>query len=280
MHPFSGTPRRSGSVESYVRRTRIVAAVAVLLLAGGLVSDELAQAFWARHALLASLVASVIVIALSLAVINEVVERRRRQRWSVVAQVVMFELVRNARLVWTGILDLCGLLPAGETWPEALDAGGAMVRDSGRLRAALADLVADEVRRILLHDEIAFVADRCDEVLGRWASVLLNSDLYAEVVDRHVELAGDISWIGGLLDTSHPPDDVRRHRRARTNPAVQMEGGISDEALVRRLVAITQLAEVLDRGTLDIAKRLVPIEWWRERLGGGPTDTAWHGAGG
>jgi hypothetical protein len=33
------------------------------------------------------------------------------------------------------------------------------------------------------------------------------------------------------------------------------------------LAAITQLAEQLDRGTLDLALRIVPIEWWREQLG-------------
>jgi hypothetical protein len=33
------------------------------------------------------------------------------------------------------------------------------------------------------------------------------------------------------------------------------------------LAAITQLAEQLDSGTLELAMRIVPIDWWREQLG-------------
>jgi len=40
---------------------------------------------------------------------------------------------------------------------------------------------------------------------------------------------------------------------------------------VQSLAAITQLSEQLDRGTLDVALRVVPIEWWREQLGAGAT---------
>jgi hypothetical protein len=32
------------------------------------------------------------------------------------------------------------------------------------------------------------------------------------------------------------------------------------------LAAITQLAEQLDSGTLAVALRIVPIDWWREQL--------------
>ena len=53
--------------------------------------------------MLAGLVASVIVVMLSVAVINEVLERSRRRRWSTLAQYVMFELVRNARMIWLGV---------------------------------------------------------------------------------------------------------------------------------------------------------------------------------
>jgi hypothetical protein len=49
----------------------------------GVTSDVTAASFWRRHALLAGLVSSVIVVMLSVAVINAVLERRRRQRWSV-----------------------------------------------------------------------------------------------------------------------------------------------------------------------------------------------------
>jgi hypothetical protein len=260
-------PRRSQSVDAYLRRTRLVAVVAVLALAAGIVSDALEGPFWVRHALLAGLAASVIVVMLSVAVINEVLEQRRRQRWSILAQYVMLELVRNARLIWTGVLEHAGLLAAGGARPESVDVNGPLVRDTPRLTAALREVVDDDVRRRALHEEIALLAAHSDEALGRWAAVMLNADVYAEVIDRHVELVSDIGWLNGLLDNSDPPDDHRRRRRAQSSPAVQIEGGITGDQLADRVVVIAQLAEELDRSTLDLALRIVPVAWWQARLG-------------
>ena len=74
---------------------------------------------WERHALLAGLAASVIVVMLTVAVVNEVLERRSRQRWSILAQYMMLELVRNARMIWSGILEAASLLP-GRTQPAGM----------------------------------------------------------------------------------------------------------------------------------------------------------------
>jgi hypothetical protein len=95
---------------------------------------------------------------------------------------------------------------------------------------------------------------------------MLNADVYAEVIDRHVELAGDLAWVSSLLGFELAEGDTRI-REARSHPAALIEGPLDDEPLVQRLAAITQLAEELDRGTLDLALRIVPIEWWREQLG-------------
>ena len=93
MRRHDAGPRRSRSVDVLLRGTRVLAIVALLALAGGIVSDVVGGSFWARHALLTSLAASVIIVMLSVAVINELVERRRRERWSILAQFVMLELV-------------------------------------------------------------------------------------------------------------------------------------------------------------------------------------------
>ena len=260
-------PRRSQSIDALARGTRVLAGVALVALVGAIVSDVIGSDFWARHALLAGLVASVIVVMLSVAVINEVLERRRRQRWSILAQFVMLELVRNARLIWTGVLAQVGLLPPGAARPDAVDVNGEIVRDTPRLTAALSVAIADVGLRHGLHEEIALLAAHSDEVLARWAAVMLNADVYAEVIDRHVELASGISWLFSLLDNADPPDDHRRRRRATSSPAVQIEGAIEGDELARRIVVITQLAEELDRTTLELAMRIVPIEWWEARLG-------------
>lgn len=245
----------------------MAAAVAVLALVGGVVSDALGGGFWGRHALLAGLVASVIVVMLSAAVVNEALERRRRQRWSVLAQYVMFELVRNARLIWTGVLELTGLMPSDGAQAVPVDAGARVVRDTPRLAAAVRELVADVGRRRMLHEEIARLVSHGDEVLGRWATVMLNADAYAEVIDRHFELASDVAWLGSVLDHSEPGGDPERRRKARSSVAVQIEGGIDGAWLADRVVVITQLAEELDRGTLEVALHIVPVQWWEARLG-------------
>lgn len=73
-HRPSG-PRRSRSVSSYLRQTRLLAILALAAFVGGAVSDAINEAFWERHALLAGLVSSAVVVMLSVAVINEVLER-------------------------------------------------------------------------------------------------------------------------------------------------------------------------------------------------------------
>jgi hypothetical protein len=260
-------PRRSRSMDSYLWRTRALAAVAILLLIGAVIADATHQDFWNRHALLTSLVASLIIVMLSAAVLNEVLERRRRERWSVLAQYVMLGLVRNARLIWTGVLEQVGLLPLESARPDLVETNSEIVRDTPRLTTAMRAVIADDARRRGLHEEIAMASAHSDEILAKWAGVMLGTDIYAEVIDRHVELASNLGWLSGLLDNADPPADPMRLRRARSNPAVQVEGGVSGDALADRIVVIAQLAEELDRITLDLALRLVPVAWWEERLG-------------
>jgi hypothetical protein len=258
---------RSRSIDSFRWQARALAVLAVLVLVGAVVSDVIAGDFWMRHALLTSLFGSVIVVMLSVAVINEVVERRRTRRWSILAQYVMFELVRNARMIWSGILELANLLTLEGGHREAVERSRWVVRDTPRLTAAVREIVDDDGRYDSLRSEVAFLAENADQVLSRWASVMLNSDVYAGVIDRHVELGGDVAWIAGLFDANYPPADIRRQKRARSSPAIEIENELGGDWLADRIVVITQLAEELDRTTLELALRIVPVQWWEERLG-------------
>jgi hypothetical protein len=93
-----------------VLAARIIGGLSLLVLAGAIAWDIANDGFWSRHALFTSLVASLIVVAVTAAVLNEVLERRQRERWSVLAQYALFDLVRGARLVWSGLLELAGLV--------------------------------------------------------------------------------------------------------------------------------------------------------------------------
>jgi hypothetical protein len=264
----SSGPRRSESVESYLWQTRAGAALALLALAAAIASEQFGEHLWVRHPLFAGLVSSAIVVMLSVAIVNEALEIRGRRRWSVLAQYVMLELVRDARMVWTAAVELAGLMPAETDSSTALEAAAAVVHDTPRLTKAVHGLLADDARRQVLRDRVRRVTAHNDEVLGRWAAVMLNAEAYAEVIDRHVELAGSLAWLGSLLDQSEPSDgEDLRWQRARSNPAVQITGEIDDDRLAQRIVAITQLAEQLDRGTLELAVKIVPVAWWEARLG-------------
>src|SRR6516164_1040552 len=155
MARHSVGPRRSDSPRTRIRGTRIVAGVSLLVLFGAIAWDLANDGFWSRHALFTSLVASSIVVAVTAAVLNEVLERRQRERWSVLAQYALFDLVRTARLVWSGLLELAGLVPDGELDEGALAAGSEAVLDTPRLAAAIDELLASADGREGLHRLIA-----------------------------------------------------------------------------------------------------------------------------
>jgi hypothetical protein len=250
-----------------VRSTRIIGGISVLVLCGAVAWDLVNDEFWSRHALFTGLVASSIVVALTVAVLNELLERRQRERWSVLAQYALFDLVRTARLVWTSLLELAGLVPYEELVDGALAAATEAVFDTPRFTAAIDRMLASADGREQLHRLIAELHGHGQEVLGRWADVMVNSGLYAEIVDRHVELYSRLYWWGSVLDESEPLEEhLSRPRLSRLSPATQTSGPVEDEWLRDNLVAIAQLAESLDRVSFELAMRIVPIEWWTEQL--------------
>ena len=273
-HPVG--PRRTDSLRAYVRATRIIGGLSLLVLIGAIVWDLANDGFWARHALFTGLAASLIVVAVTAAVLNEVLERRQRERWSVLAQYALFDLVRAARLVWSSLLELAGLVPDGELGDDALAAGSEAVRDTPRLSAVMGEMLARPDRREHLHRLISELLGHGQEVLGRWADVMVNSGTYAEIVDRHVELYSRLYWWGSVLDESDPLEEhLSRPRLSRISPATQTTlGPIEDEWLRDNLVAIAQLAESLDRGSFELAMRIVPLDWWQTQLPDRPSTPA------
>ncbi len=258
-------PKRE-SPDEFLRQTRVAAVVALLLVAGAVTSDILDSAFWTDHAMITGLVASLLVIAISAAVINELIERRDRQRWSVLAQYVLFDLVRTARASWTGLLELADLTDRDQSAAASLADGSSVVADRIPLRDGIAAVIADPDRRATLQRAVATMARLCDDVLGRWATVMLNATAYTEVLDRHVELYSRIAWLDGLLGNYEPiDDDPRRRRLSRASPAIGVQQDFDDDVLRDMIVSIVVLAESLDRATLTLAMGLVPLDWWDDR---------------
>ena len=268
MARHAAGPRRTQSRRSYKLATRIIGGLSVVVLSGAIAWDLANDAFWSRHALFTSLVASFIIVAVTAAVLNEVLERRGRERWAVLAQYALFDLVRTARLVWSSLLELAELVPDGELGDEAMAAGSEAVRDTARLTAAVDQMLASVDQRKQLHRLMVELLGHGNEVLGRWADMMVSSGAYAEVVDRHVELYSRLLWWGSVLGESEPLEQqVGRPKLSRISLATRAEiGPVEDEWLSANLVAIAQLAESLDRGSFELAMRIVPLDWWAAQL--------------
>jgi hypothetical protein len=58
------------------RRAAVAAGAAIALIAVAVTSDFVFGSFWSRHAMLTSLLASLLVVVISVVVINELIERR------------------------------------------------------------------------------------------------------------------------------------------------------------------------------------------------------------
>jgi hypothetical protein len=68
----------------------------------------------------------------------------------------------------------------------------------------------------------------------------------------------------GTRASRSPPNSITVVQPSR-DPAVPFEGEFDDNWLTDRVVAITQLAEELDRATLELALSVVRVEWWEAR---------------
>ncbi|HEY2282214.1 MAG TPA: hypothetical protein VGH60_01535, partial [Solirubrobacteraceae bacterium] len=136
-----------------------------------------------------------------------------------------------------------------------------------RLAAAIDEMLADPQRREQLHRLLAALQGHGQNLLGRWADVMVNSGTYAEIVDRHVELYNRLYWWGSVLDESDPLEEhLPRPRLSRVSPATVTYGPVDDAWLRENLVAIAQLAESLDRSSFELAFRIVSLDWWRTQL--------------
>jgi uncharacterized protein DUF4440 len=185
----------------------------------------------------------------------------------------LWDLARTARLVWTSLLELTGLVPDDELENGVLAAGTQTVLATPRLAAAIDDLLASPDRREHPHRLISRLHLQRREVLGRWADVMVNSGTYAEIVDRHVELYSLLYWSGSVLDESDPLEEhLDRSRLSRISLATRASiGPVEGEWLRDNLVAIAKRAESLDRASCELAMRIVPIDWWTAQLPNRPS---------
>jgi hypothetical protein len=253
------------------RRLIFLGAVGVALMFAAGVSDFLTGGFWERHALFASLVANLLVVAVTVVVVNELLERRDRRRWNLLAQSVLFALVQSARATWTGLVEVLELGEVHSGAIELLRDSARLARDQPRVSDAIRELLAVPERRVRLMRLCFGLSEHASEVIAKWAPVMVSSGPYAEVLDRHVELAERLGWLGNVLaHVEEPPAHSQRERRlVQSSVAAERANELGDdESLHDQILTVITLATELDYEAREQALALVPMSWWAERTTG------------
>jgi len=245
------------------RRTAAILAILLLLAVAG--SDFLIAGFWLSHPMLTAIVSALVVVVLSVAVIEVVLNRRAELRWRVLAQTALVELGEAASNTWRALA-------------EVLDLQGASQMSSDRVRAALvSDATGPKVRREIeagllnaqLREKLAGrLADRVadgHQILGRWAVALTASETYAEIFDQHVELYSRIDGLLRFLREGYRVTDPRGFRNRARREYSSPGGEADDEWFVDNLIGTINIGASLEDATWDLALRVLSQAWWDRR---------------
>jgi hypothetical protein len=253
------------------RRLVLAAGAGLALISASGVSDFVSGSFWERHSFLGSLTANLVVVAVTVVVINEVIDRRNRRRWNLLAQNVLFDLIQTARATWTGLVEVLELAEVRSGDPESLHRCAVIARDASRVSPAIRRLLEDEERRERLQRLTTELSRHASDVIAKWAPVMVGARPYAEVLDRHVELAARLEWLSDILIHREPPEGLSRSDRTLTRSSVAAEHAERlghEEWLHDQILAVMRLATNLDFEAREYAYTLVPLSWWAERTAG------------
>jgi hypothetical protein len=250
------------------RRLQLAAAIGLALILAAGASDFLLGTFWERHALLTSLVANLLIVGVTVVVVNQVVEGRDRRRWNLLAQNVLFALIQSARATWTGMLEVLELVNVESGSVESLVEAKDIALDGNRVSQAADGLLSDDESRARLQRMSVGLAAHASEVIAKWAPVMVSAKSYAEVLDRHVELAARLEWLSNVLTYNEPPEGQSVRERTLTRSSVASEYADqlgTDEWLHDQILAVVALATELDYEAREHAHSIVPLSWWAER---------------
>jgi hypothetical protein len=250
------------------RRLLIATTIGVLVIALAAASDFVFGSFWSSHAMLTSLLASLLVLAVTVVVLNEFIDRRDRRRWSMLAQYVLFQLVQSARATWMGTVELITGVEIATGSTEGLLAAAQLGLDTASFSPAARAMLADPERRRVLQEMTVKIAGHSRGVIASWASVMVGAGPYTVVFDRHVELQGRLDWIADILSHNEPTQARTLHENKLVRSAVSAEFAdrFGDDWLHDQLVSTTQFALRLDYESRALGWKLVPLESWSERI--------------
>jgi hypothetical protein len=213
-------------------------------------------------------VANVLIVGITVVILNEVVERRDRRRWNLLAQNALFVLTQSARATWTAMIELLGITEVKSGDVELIRADALLASDTARVSAATRELLGQEDGTARLQRVSQALSAHYAEVIAGWAPVLVGARPYAEILDRHAELAGRLEWLSSVLAQNEPAADQSRGERTLARSSVGAEHATAlggDEWLHDMVVSVIKLATQLDERSREQAFAIVSGEWWAER---------------
>jgi hypothetical protein len=250
---------------------RIAAATGVLALAG-LVASDFETHFWARHPMTSSILASLVVVLVTVAVINEALARRESARWRVFAQNALLELAAGARFTWVGLGELLEI--GGDTASRrTVEVRSFICSAAGteRVTALVDEHMADSEWRHRLARLVERLLDDSRDALAAWGPAMLAARPYTALIERHVELYARVQLLRYMVDDPEDAeldeleDSAARTRRlsATRRAVVAGQSAVDLERTLRStLIVIIRRAAELEIDTRALARALVPLEWW------------------
>jgi hypothetical protein len=243
----------------------------VLVLVGLVVSD-FETSFWDRHEMTSSILASLVVVLITVVVINEVLERRESARWRVFAQNALLELAASSRFTWVGLGEL--LEVEGDTaGRRTVDVRNFICSAAGteRVTTLVEERMPDSEWRHRLARLVERLLDESRDSLAAWGPVMLGARPYTALIERHVELYGRVQLLRYMIDDPEDAeldeleDPAARARRLSATRRAAIEGqsaGDLDHTMRTNLIIIIRRAAELEIDTRALARALVPLEWW------------------
>lgn len=247
---------------------RTTAALAILLLVSVAASDMTIGEFWLNHPMLTAIVSSLAVIVLSVAVIDVVLSRRSERRWRLLAQRALVDLGEAAYATWTTLAEGLGLRPMSGMSPQQACAALTSQETGPAVREHVERALLDRSIQRRLTGPIEGRLAYGEQILGRWALALTQSETYAEIFDQHVELYDRVDGVLRFLHSGHQQGDPRGRRGRRPRKYRSPGGEADDEWFVDHLLTTIIIGARLEHASWELALRLAPQAWWGQRTAG------------
>ena len=220
-----------------ISSTRIAGALSLAALVLATVSDFALTSFWDENSMATSIVADVLVLIVGVAVVNEFLAARSRERWRLVAEYGLIELARSARRVWVGLAEEIGVGSRAESTREELRHRVRGHADSGELERLARSDASTAAGRAQLRAVVAGLVADSRAVLSSWAPVLVEST-HSDAIARFAELQALLGRLDLVLEL-----EAEGKRPAR--------GEVADpDWIAKRVAAI-----------LRIGSELAPVLW-------------------